>query len=74
MVGDRRITVSETVISNKVRQKYAKGGVADGLEVTWKKPAVPAELRALLGRGKTTSLSFSFFLFYFFFEESLLVA
>ncbi len=47
-VGDSKINVGHG-LSKEVREKYADGGITDGTEVGWKKPAVPVELRGLVG-------------------------
>jgi len=48
LVGATDWSRTDGSISVKVAQKYAGGGITDGLEVRWKKPSVSPELAALL--------------------------
>eukprot|EP01095_Lingulamoeba_sp_RSL-Kostka_P014257 TRINITY_DN616_c0_g1_i1.p1 TRINITY_DN616_c0_g1~~TRINITY_DN616_c0_g1_i1.p1 ORF type:complete len:364 (+),score=154.40 TRINITY_DN616_c0_g1_i1:141-1232(+) len=48
LVGDNGWRQANDGMSIKVAKKYAEGGITDGVEVKWKKPAVSPELAELL--------------------------
>eukprot|EP01095_Lingulamoeba_sp_RSL-Kostka_P001887 TRINITY_DN1267_c0_g1_i2.p1 TRINITY_DN1267_c0_g1~~TRINITY_DN1267_c0_g1_i2.p1 ORF type:complete len:739 (+),score=316.16 TRINITY_DN1267_c0_g1_i2:138-2354(+) len=48
--GESRYRIGAGDMSNRLRQKYmSEGGIMQGTDVKWKKPALPAEVRALIG-------------------------
>ena len=61
LVGENsvRIATDGSNISVKTRQKYATGGITDGIEVKWSKPRPPDTVLEIIGPTDTV---FFFFL------------